>query len=165
MKKQMICLAMLVLAGCAAQPAQDAEQNAMPTPTAAEETAKPLYWVDNVNQTGYYEMMYSQHRQDGTWASCLDFADAEERRIRIMKEAGYNAVRSAHNPARVATLAAAREVEAAVGDVAGHDRHAAAAMAQMRNLLRGIGYTLGEPPAAVLSALDAALHGEALHEH
>lgn len=81
MKKQMVCLAMLVLAGCAAQPAQDAEQNAMPTPTAAEETVRPLYWVDNVNQTGYYEMMYSQYRQDGTWASCLDFAEAEERRV------------------------------------------------------------------------------------
>ncbi|MFC3688750.1 SpoIIE family protein phosphatase [Aquipuribacter hungaricus] len=44
-----------------------------------------------------------------------------------------------------------------VGDVTGHDRHAAAAMAQLRNLLRGIGYAVGQPPAAVLSTLDRAL--------
>lgn len=44
--------------------------------------------------------------------------------------------------------------ELVIGDVAGHDRDAAAAMGQLRNLLRGMGYTLGEPPAAVLSALD-----------
>ena len=44
-----------------------------------------------------------------------------------------------------------------IGDVAGHDRDAAATMGQVRNLLRGIAYTLGEPPAAVLSALDRAL--------
>ncbi len=44
-----------------------------------------------------------------------------------------------------------------IGDVAGHDRDAAAVMGQVRNLLRGIAYTLGEPPAAVLSALDRAL--------
>jgi PAS domain S-box-containing protein len=47
----------------------------------------------------------------------------------------------------------------AIGDVGGHDRDAAAAMAQVRNLLRGIAYALGEPPAAVLSALDRALRG------
>jgi serine phosphatase RsbU (regulator of sigma subunit) len=45
----------------------------------------------------------------------------------------------------------------AIGDVAGHDRDAAAAMGQVRNLLRGIAYALGEPPAAVLAALDRAL--------
>jgi PAS domain S-box-containing protein len=44
-----------------------------------------------------------------------------------------------------------------VGDVAGHDRNAAAVMAQVRNVLRGVAQTLGEPPAAVLSALDRAL--------
>jgi serine phosphatase RsbU (regulator of sigma subunit) len=44
-----------------------------------------------------------------------------------------------------------------VGDVTGHDREAAAVMGQMRNLLRGIGYTLGEPPAAVMSAVDRAV--------
>ncbi len=44
-----------------------------------------------------------------------------------------------------------------IGDVSGHDREAAAAMGQVRNLLRGIGYTLGDPPAAVLTLLDRAL--------
>ena len=44
-----------------------------------------------------------------------------------------------------------------VGDVSGHDQQAAAAMGQVRNLLRGIGYTLGDPPGLVLSALDRSL--------
>lgn len=47
----------------------------------------------------------------------------------------------------------------AIGDVAGHDRQAAAAMAQVRNLLRGIAYTTGGHPAAALAALDRALEG------
>jgi serine phosphatase RsbU (regulator of sigma subunit) len=42
-------------------------------------------------------------------------------------------------------------------DVAGHDRTAAAAMGQTRNLLRGLTYGLGEPPAAILTALDNAM--------
>lgn len=46
-----------------------------------------------------------------------------------------------------------------IGDVAGHDWDATAEMAQVRNVLRGIAQTLGEPPAEVLSALDRALHG------
>jgi PAS domain S-box-containing protein len=45
-----------------------------------------------------------------------------------------------------------------VGDITGHDQQAAAVMGQTRNLLRGVAYTLAEPPAAVLSALDRALH-------
>lgn len=44
-----------------------------------------------------------------------------------------------------------------IGDVAGHDRNAAAAMGQVRNLLRGVAQALGEPPAALLAALDRAL--------
>ena len=44
-----------------------------------------------------------------------------------------------------------------VGDVAGHDRHAAAAMAQVRNVLRGVAHALVDPPAAVLTALDRAM--------
>ncbi len=44
-----------------------------------------------------------------------------------------------------------------IGDVAGHDRDAAAAMGQFRNLLRGIAYAVAEPPAAVLSTLDRAV--------
>lgn len=44
-----------------------------------------------------------------------------------------------------------------VGDVSGHDRDAAASMAQVRNVLRGIGHALVEPPAAVLTSLDVAM--------
>ena len=46
-----------------------------------------------------------------------------------------------------------------VGDVAGHDRDSAAIMGQLRSLTRGIAYTSGEPPAAVLTRLDAAMAG------
>ncbi|XTZ19089.1 hypothetical protein ACQSSU_23370 [Micromonospora echinospora] len=35
-----------------------------------------------------------------------------------------------------------------MGDVAGHDRQAAATMAQIRNLLRGVAYGTRESPAA-----------------
>ncbi|MBK5306075.1 MAG: SpoIIE family protein phosphatase [Frankiaceae bacterium] len=44
----------------------------------------------------------------------------------------------------------------AVGDVAGHDRNAAAAMAQLRNLLRGLAFDSDDPPAVLLSRLDRA---------
>ena len=44
-----------------------------------------------------------------------------------------------------------------VGDVAGHDSTAAAAMAQVRNVLRGVAQTLRASPEAILSALDGAL--------
>lgn len=47
----------------------------------------------------------------------------------------------------------------AIGDVTGHDMRAAAVMGQLRNLLRGIGFTLGEPPARVLAAVDRAAAG------
>lgn len=47
----------------------------------------------------------------------------------------------------------------AVGDVAGHDSQAAAAMAQIRNLLRGIALAAPGSPAAVLGTLDRALEG------
>jgi serine phosphatase RsbU (regulator of sigma subunit) len=46
-----------------------------------------------------------------------------------------------------------------IGDVAGHDRQAAATMAQIRNLLRGVAYGLRESPAAVLVGLDTAMIG------
>lgn len=46
-----------------------------------------------------------------------------------------------------------------VGDVTGHDRHAAAAMSQVRNLLRGIAHASARPPAGVLSALNDAMTG------
>jgi PAS domain S-box-containing protein len=44
-----------------------------------------------------------------------------------------------------------------VGDVSGHDREAAASMAQLRNVLRGIAYAVSQPPALVLSWLDHAV--------
>jgi phosphoserine phosphatase RsbU/P len=45
-----------------------------------------------------------------------------------------------------------------IGDVAGHDGNAAALMAQLRNLLRGIAQVLdGAAPAALVTALDLAV--------
>jgi serine phosphatase RsbU (regulator of sigma subunit) len=46
-----------------------------------------------------------------------------------------------------------------IGDVMGHDTRAAAAMGQLRALLRGISYTTGTGPAEMLSRLDAAIEG------
>jgi serine phosphatase RsbU (regulator of sigma subunit) len=50
----------------------------------------------------------------------------------------------------------------AIGDVVGHDSRAAAAMGQVRGLLRGISYSSGAGPAAVLTELDRAVQGLAL---
>ena len=46
-----------------------------------------------------------------------------------------------------------------VGDITGHDIDAAAAMGQIRALLRGIGYHSGAHPAAILTGLDTTMHG------
>ena len=46
-----------------------------------------------------------------------------------------------------------------VGDVAGHDQEAAASMGQLRNLVRGVAYSLDETPAGVLRGLDRAMEG------
>jgi serine phosphatase RsbU (regulator of sigma subunit)/PAS domain-containing protein len=46
-----------------------------------------------------------------------------------------------------------------IGDVVGHDTAAAAAMGQLRGLLRGIAYTSEQGPSAVLTRLDAAMQG------
>jgi serine phosphatase RsbU (regulator of sigma subunit)/PAS domain-containing protein len=46
-----------------------------------------------------------------------------------------------------------------IGDVVGHDTAAAAAMGQLRGMLRGIAYREGPGPAAVLAELDAAIEG------
>ena len=43
------------------------------------------------------------HHDNGPLGAC-GFAAAEERRVRILKEAGFNAIRSAHNPISRATL-------------------------------------------------------------
>ncbi|MDT0277300.1 SpoIIE family protein phosphatase [Blastococcus goldschmidtiae] len=50
----------------------------------------------------------------------------------------------------------------AIGDVVGHDTRAAAAMGQVRGLLRGISYSSGGSPAGVLTELDRALAGLSL---
>jgi PAS domain S-box-containing protein len=50
----------------------------------------------------------------------------------------------------------------AIGDVVGHDTRAAAAMGQVRGLLRGIGYASGAAPAEVLAELDRSMQGLAL---
>jgi PAS domain S-box-containing protein len=50
----------------------------------------------------------------------------------------------------------------AIGDVVGHDTRAAAAMGQVRGLLRGISYSSGGGPAEVLTELDRAVDGLAL---
>ena len=46
-----------------------------------------------------------------------------------------------------------------IGDVVGHDTAAAADMAQLRGLLRGIAYDNADGPATVLSRLDSAVAG------
>jgi serine phosphatase RsbU (regulator of sigma subunit) len=46
-----------------------------------------------------------------------------------------------------------------IGDVIGHDEQAAAAMGQVRSLLRGIAYSTTSAPGAVLRRLDEALLG------
>ncbi|WP_433089067.1 PP2C family protein-serine/threonine phosphatase [Dactylosporangium sp. CA-052675] len=46
-----------------------------------------------------------------------------------------------------------------VGDISGHDRFAAAAMAQVRSILRGITHTLLGPPSRILAAMDEAMSG------
>ena len=46
-----------------------------------------------------------------------------------------------------------------IGDVVGHDTAAAAAMGQVRGLLRGIAYTTEQGPADVLTRLDQAIEG------
>lgn len=46
-----------------------------------------------------------------------------------------------------------------IGDVAGHDGQAAAGMAEVRNLLRGVAYTVHASPAGMLTGLELAMHG------
>ncbi|MBM7807884.1 light-regulated signal transduction histidine kinase (bacteriophytochrome) [Geodermatophilus bullaregiensis] len=46
-----------------------------------------------------------------------------------------------------------------IGDVVGHDTEAAACMAQLRGLLRGIAFANAEGPARVLARLDGAIEG------
>ena len=48
-------------------------------------------------------------------------------------------------------------VAVVIGDVVGHDLHAAAAMASTRNMLRAFLFHLRTPPSAVLAQLDRTL--------
>ena len=48
-------------------------------------------------------------------------------------------------------------VAVVIGDVVGHDLHAAAAMASTRHMLRALLFTLRTPPSAVLAQLDRTL--------
>ncbi|WP_051683794.1 SpoIIE family protein phosphatase [Blastococcus sp. URHD0036] len=50
-----------------------------------------------------------------------------------------------------------------IGDVVGHDIAAAAAMGQLRGLVRGIAFREGATPATVLTDLDVAVHGLEMH--
>nr|AFW04547.1 DNA binding protein [Streptomyces albus] len=45
----------------------------------------------------------------------------------------------------------------AIGDVLGHDADAAAAMAQVRNVLRALAWSYQEPPSAIVARLDEAV--------
>lgn len=49
-------------------------------------------------------------------------------------------------------------VGAVIGDVAGHDLHAAAVMAQIRNMLRALLFDRRAAPGAILTTLDRILH-------
>ena len=55
------------------------------------------------------------HHDNGILGACC-FRDAEYRRVRIMKEAGFNAIRSAHNPISKAMLDACDELGVYVMD-------------------------------------------------
>ena len=46
-----------------------------------------------------------------------------------------------------------------IGDVIGHDLHAAAGMGQVRSMLRVLGYQSEDSPAGVLAAVDRAVSG------
>jgi hypothetical protein len=85
----------------------------------------------------------------------LDVAARYQPATRVAKVGGdwYDAFRG---PSGALTLVA--------GDVTGHDRRAAAAMAQLRGLLRGVAYAESCPPARCLAALDRAMEGLAIGE-
>ncbi|GAB2686704.1 SpoIIE family protein phosphatase [Thalassiella azotivora] len=49
-----------------------------------------------------------------------------------------------------------------IGDVTGHDERSVAAMGQIRNILRGVAYSVRDTPAGVLRLLDEAMRGMAV---
>ncbi|MFF0431767.1 PP2C family protein-serine/threonine phosphatase [Streptomyces sp. NPDC004327] len=76
---------------------------------------------------------------------------------------GAAVYRTAAEPATVggdwydAAVLPDRACAAVIGDVVGHDLHAAAAMAQARNMLRALLYARKTPPSAVLTQLDRTI--------
>ena len=76
---------------------------------AVEETfgIRELKWGPDVGMTINGERVILRgaciHHDNGVLGACT-FPEAEERRVRILKEAGYNALRSAHNPCSKALL-------------------------------------------------------------
>ncbi|GGR37086.1 PP2C family protein-serine/threonine phosphatase [Streptomyces roseolus] len=77
---------------------------------------------------------------------------------------GAAVYRTAAEPASVggdwydAVVLPDRACAAVIGDVVGHDLHAAAAMAQARNMLRALLYDRQTPPSSVLTQLDHTVH-------
>ncbi|MEU5715622.1 GAF domain-containing SpoIIE family protein phosphatase [Streptomyces sp. NPDC020403] len=77
---------------------------------------------------------------------------------------GATAYRPAAEPAALggdwydAVVLPDRSCAAVIGDVVGHDLHAAAAMAQARNMLRALLYDRKTPPSRVLTQLDRTVH-------
>ncbi|WP_084223127.1 PP2C family protein-serine/threonine phosphatase [Kitasatospora cheerisanensis] len=77
---------------------------------------------------------------------------------------GAAVYRTAASPAGVggdwydAVILPDRACAAVIGDVVGHDLHAAAAMAQARNMLRALLYDRRSPPSSVLTQLDRTVH-------
>nr|BFD96114.1 hypothetical protein KitaXyl93_74740 [Kitasatospora sp. Xyl93] len=77
---------------------------------------------------------------------------------------GAAVYRTAAEPASVggdwydAVVLPDRACAAVIGDVVGHDLHAAAAMAQARNMLRALLYDRRTPPSSVLTQLDHTVH-------
>ena len=75
----------------------------------AEETfgIRELKWGPDVGMTINGERVILRgaciHHDNGILGACT-FPEAEERRVRLLKEAGYNALRSAHNPCSKALL-------------------------------------------------------------
>ncbi|CCG03271.1 GAF domain-containing SpoIIE family protein phosphatase [Blastococcus saxobsidens] len=83
----------------------------------------------------------------------LPFADIAVRYVAAAREAQvggdwYDAFRQRRG-----------DLTVVIGDVVGHDTRAAAAMGQLRSLVRGIGFTTAGTPAQVLTAVDEAVDG------
>lgn len=85
------------------------EENGEPADTCSEEFGiRTLSWDTNGFFVNGKETLLRGgciHHDNGILGAC-DFADAEERRVRILKEAGFNAIRCAHNPMSKAMLRA-----------------------------------------------------------